>query len=348
MKSALKAVFVVCFFLFSNVPNSSREAKAQPLVFMPFAQGESWYCTQGQGGTFSHTGNQYYGFDFYKGSNINNATNPAYGRNLYSPVNGEIVEIRDGVTDFQNNAGSNAANNWGWGNTIVIEDEEGIYYIRLAHMKANSTDHLDVGDWVDVGDYLGKVGSTGYSTAPHLHMQVMVSSMGVSQPFMFVEGNVQKGDWVKSSLMTNASVLDNNGSTNLSNDFTNDMMSWSGTWTLSTSPDWYAGYNYRRHKWTGAGDTATLEWNFSVGTSGFYNIFASFPVAADNEPLAQYWFGANNPGTKVKTMDQSVGTEFMRWVTGQWLNKGTNYVMRLKGKTLNKYVIADAIILRRM
>ena len=347
MKSALKTVLGVYFFLLSGVLGN-QEAKAGPLMFMPFAQGESWYCTQGQGGTFSHTGNQYYGFDFYKGSNVNNATNPAYGRNLYSPVNGEIVEIRDGVTDFQNNGSSNAANNYGWGNTIVIEDEEGIYYIRLAHMKATSTDHLNVGDWVEVGDYLGKVGQTGYSTAPHLHLQVMVSSMGVSQPFMFVEGNVQKDDWVKSSLMPNASVLDNNNSVNLSNDFTNYMVSWSGTWSLSTSPDWYAGYNYRRHKWTGAGDTATFEWNFTVGTSGFYNIFASFPAAAGNETLAEYWFGVNNPGIKVKTMDQSTSTEFMRWVTGRWLNAGTNYVIRLKGKTMNKYVVADAIILRRM
>jgi len=301
MKHARQSVLFGFFTVLAVATSFGKEAKAAPLVYLPFAYGDAWYCTQGQGGAFSHTGNQYYGFDFNKNSNVNNANNPAYGKNLYSPVNGEIVEIRDGVTDFQNNAGSNAANNFGWGNTIVIEDEEGLYYVRLAHMKFGSTDHLGIGDWIEVGDYLGKVGQTGYSTSPHLHMQVMLSSMGISKPFMFVEGNVQGGDWVTSSLWMQASVIDNNGGLNLSNDFTMTMPCSSGFWSsVAPSSDKYAGYSYSQHKSSGAADTAYYEWDFKVGTSGFYWIFATFPGAIGNETSAEYWFGTNyNPNTKV-------------------------------------------------
>lgn len=348
MKNARKAVSTVCFFIINCLFIGSH-AKAQPLVFLPFSSGESWYCTQGQGGSYSHTGRQYYGFDFNKGSNLNNTSNPAYGKNLYSPVNGIVEEIRDGVYDFQNNTSSNLNNNYGWGNTIVIRDEEGQYFVRLAHMKYGSIDHLDEGDWVNAGDYLGKIGQTGFSTSPHLHMQVMTTALGNSKPFMFVEGYIYGGDWVKSSLMTNASVLDNDGKMNLSNDFSMATVMVYGYWQTMTSPDWFSGYNYRRHKWTGTGDTASFDWRFTVAISGFYNIFASFPSAAGNETDAEYWFGSSvNPGWKVKTIDQSTGTEFMRWVTSQWLNKGQFYTIRVKGKNVNKYLVADAIILRRM
>jgi len=323
---------------------SAGRADANPLVFMPFAFGESWYCTQGQGGAFSHQGNQYYGFDFNKNSNVNNSTNPAYSKNLYSPVNGEVVEIRDGVADFQNNAGSNALNNWGWGNTIVIADEEGEYYLRFAHMKFGSNDHLNVGDWVSQGDYIGKVGQTGRSTSPHLHFQVMLSSMGASQPFMFVEGRIDAGDWTKSVLPENTSVIDSNEDIALGSDFMEAYAYGLGTWFDKYTLPNFAGYNYKRHKMSGANDTAYYKWRFRVATSGWYMVYVTFPVDTLNEPSAEYYFGA----TKVKTMNQSSGTAFVRWVTTQWLDNTTLYTLKVKGKTQDKFLIADAVFLKRL
>lgn len=322
----------------------SFEVKADPLVFLPFKYGDWWYCTQGQGGSFSHQGNQYYGFDFNKGSWVNSSSNPAYGKNLYSPVNGEVVEIRDGVHDFSNNSSSNAANNYGWGNTLVIKDEAGVYYIRLAHLKYGSINHLNVGNWVEQGDYIGKVGQTGYSTSPHLHIQIMKSSRGYSKPFTFAGGKLYSFEWIKSSLIRRASMLDNNGEVSLSHDFSIAYTYNYGGWQSIVSVDGYAGKNYRRHKVTGSLDYSYFKWRFRVNTSGFYVIYVTFPKSASNDPSARYYFGSSY----VKTINQSSGLTFLRYLTVKYLNSNTLYSIKVRGKTYNKYVIADAIVLRKL
>ncbi|MBA4336523.1 hypothetical protein C0416_01985 [bacterium] len=319
-------------------------AKANPLVFLPFEYGESWYCTQGQGGTFSHQGNQYYGFDFNKASNVNGGTNPAYGKNLYAPVSGEVVEIRDGVSDFSNNTSSNAANNYGWGNTIVIMDREEVYYVRMAHLQYGSLDHLDVGDWVEQGDYIGKVGQTGYSTSPHLHIQIMESQMGASEPFTFAEGALYSYEWITSSLGANVSMLDNNGNVSLSNDFTFDSVSPSGTWDTKTLVDGFAGTNYKRHKWLGSNDTAYFQWRFSVEDSGWYTLYATYPGSTSHDPSARYYFD----GAYLKTLNQTSTSPFIHYLGTKYLNSSNQYTIKVKGQTLNKYVVADAIVLKKI
>jgi hypothetical protein len=319
-------------------------AKAAPLVFLPFKYGESWYCTQGQGGTFSHQGNQYYGFDFNKASNVNGSTNPAYGGNLYSPVSGEIVEIRDGVSDFSNNTSSNAANNYGWGNTIVIQDLDGTYYVRMAHMQYGSLDHLEVGDLVEQGDYIGKVGQTGYSTSPHLHFQIMTSQLGTSEPFTFAEGDLYSYEWITSSLGANISMFDNNSEKSLSHNFQSVSATVSGTWETKTTTDGYAGKNYRRHKWTGTTDTSYFQWRISVEDSGWYTLYATYPGSISHESSARYYFD----GVSFKTLDQTSGSPFIHYLGTKYLDSSKQYTIKVKGQTLNKYVVADAIVLKKI
>lgn len=45
------------------------------------------------------------------------------------------------------------------------------YYHRLAHLK--DTPLVKVGDWVQRGQLIGYVGSTGASTGPHLHYDII-------------------------------------------------------------------------------------------------------------------------------------------------------------------------------
>jgi murein DD-endopeptidase MepM/ murein hydrolase activator NlpD len=68
------------------------------------------------------------------------------------------------------------------GNTVVVEHGYGLksWYF---HMQS-----LDVaaGDLVKTGDVLGKVGSTGFSTGPHLHFSASINGVYIN-PFTLVE-----------------------------------------------------------------------------------------------------------------------------------------------------------------
>ncbi|MBQ2847564.1 MAG: M23 family metallopeptidase [Clostridia bacterium] len=63
--------------------------------------------------------------------------------------------------------------NSGYGNMVLINHGDG-YKTRYAHMVKGSIT-VSVGDYVDAGQTIGKVGSTGNSTGPHLHFEVIVN-----------------------------------------------------------------------------------------------------------------------------------------------------------------------------
>lgn len=75
------------------------------------------------------------------------------------------------------------------GTVIQVEKIWGGYghYVRLAHEGTLSTlyAHLDevsvaVGQKVDSGEKIGTVGMTGWTTGPHLHLEVFVGSRAVN------------------------------------------------------------------------------------------------------------------------------------------------------------------------
>jgi murein DD-endopeptidase MepM/ murein hydrolase activator NlpD len=73
--------------------------------------------------------------------------------------------------------GSKYAVNDPYGNAVVIRHDFGYkgqpLYTVYAHMSAIL---VVVGQWVDVGDELGTVGSTGNTDGPHLHFEVRLGS----------------------------------------------------------------------------------------------------------------------------------------------------------------------------
>ena len=59
----------------------------------------------------------------------------------------------------------------GYGNTVLVAHSGGVVTL-YAHM---SVIHASVGDPVDQGEIIGEIGSTGFSTGPHLHFEVRVN-----------------------------------------------------------------------------------------------------------------------------------------------------------------------------
>jgi len=93
----------------------------------------------------------HYGMDF---------TTPT-GTEIYATGNGKVVEVK--------------RLRHGFGNTILIDHEYG-YKTRYAHL---SKFNVKKGQKVNRGDVIGYVGSTGTSTAPHLHYEVIQNSKKV-------------------------------------------------------------------------------------------------------------------------------------------------------------------------
>ncbi len=95
-----------------------------------------------------------------------------YGEKLYSPFDGVIIAINDGMED---NISYSANYQSGLGNMIVIK--QGNYYVLLGHLLKDSL-RVSVGQNVKKGDLLAKIGMTGYTPRPHLHMHVVYSEEG--------------------------------------------------------------------------------------------------------------------------------------------------------------------------
>ena len=82
---------------------------------------------------------------------------------------GTIISKTDGNID------KNCAKNNLTANEIVIQHADGSYALYY-HMKKNTLTAKTVGQTVVAGEFLGKVGSSGSSTLPHLHFEVWAGS----------------------------------------------------------------------------------------------------------------------------------------------------------------------------
>ncbi len=74
-------------------------------------------------------------------------------------------------------------NHYSWGQMVKIShgdlDVGKSVYTLYAHMKDGSR-AVKVGDYVQQGDFLGYVGSTGVSTGPHLHFELYIGGSSTS------------------------------------------------------------------------------------------------------------------------------------------------------------------------
>ena len=74
--------------------------------------------------------------------------------------------------------------NGGYGNCVMIDHGNG-YYTLYGHMSSIAT---SVGSYVTKGAVIGYVGSTGYSTGPHLHFEIRLGSTCLDPENWFTSG----------------------------------------------------------------------------------------------------------------------------------------------------------------
>lgn len=91
-----------------------------------------------------------------------------------------IFAIADGVV-------SGYQEGWGYGSHVFIDHQiDGQQITSLyAHMQTGSSP-LVAGDHVSVGELVGLVGSTGATTAPHLHLEIRIDGVAIDPlPWLF-------------------------------------------------------------------------------------------------------------------------------------------------------------------
>jgi murein DD-endopeptidase MepM/ murein hydrolase activator NlpD len=108
-------------------------------------------------------------------------TDPFTGRNAFhrgidfaAPEGSSVLAVAAGVVTY-------AKNRYGYGKTVEINHGNG-YVTRYAH---NSNIMVKAGDVVKKGNPIATIGSTGRSTGPHLHFEVLSQNRAVD-PMSFV------------------------------------------------------------------------------------------------------------------------------------------------------------------
>jgi len=130
--------------------------------------GQDWDCQ-----SFTYTNHR--GSDYGVGS----WAGMAAGQDVVAAADGVVTVAHDGEDD-QCSTGD-CPGGGGYGNHVYVQHPDG-KVTRYAHFKQWSV-AVAVNDAVSCGDLLGEVGSSGYSTGPHLHFEVRNASSTAVDPF---------------------------------------------------------------------------------------------------------------------------------------------------------------------
>ncbi|MEW5692704.1 MAG: urea transporter [Candidatus Hydrogenedentota bacterium] len=206
-------ITVLCFIYYSDIINwklriytylknpetnldfyinyTTRFGFSYPLISLPFS-GE-WKLSQGFDDEITHKGPWKYGVDFvlvndkneqYEGNPARLESYYAYAKPVFSPVSGSVSAVVNDIPD--NDIGSvNREDNWG--NYIIIYDSRE-FYVKICHLKKGSIIPL-VGSYVETGQLIGYCGNSGYSPAPHIHIQLQT---GVANSSPTIEFNFEQ------------------------------------------------------------------------------------------------------------------------------------------------------------
>jgi murein DD-endopeptidase MepM/ murein hydrolase activator NlpD len=135
------------------------------------------------------------GFNLKRFHPIAKKTRPHYGVDFGAPTGTPVRAVADGVV-------STAGKHGGHGNYIEL-DHEGPYGTSYSHL---SSILVRRGQKVKQGDLIGRVGSTGFSTGPHLHYQFTVGGKFVNP--MTVELPASAGELPGDEMVEFAKVRD--------------------------------------------------------------------------------------------------------------------------------------------
>ena len=160
-------------------------------INLPFSG--KWSVYQAFDDEWTHKGEFKYAYDFVIRQNGKSFQNEgkfledyyAFGEAVLAPISGYVVAMRD---DLEDNFIGNVDRINNWGNYVIIKDLNGNFYVEISHLMQHSVT-VKVGDYIEMGQIIGKCGNSGYSPEPHIHVQVQQTpSLGSKTiPFKFID-----------------------------------------------------------------------------------------------------------------------------------------------------------------
>jgi murein DD-endopeptidase MepM/ murein hydrolase activator NlpD len=115
------------------------------------------------------------------------------GLDFVAPYDTEVHATADGTVTL-----CKFSRTVGYGNEVVIDHSFG-YSTRYAHLKEIL---VNEGDVVKRGQLIGKVGSSGRSTGPHLHYEVRYEQKAVN-PILFFANNLTQNEYDEITALAN-------------------------------------------------------------------------------------------------------------------------------------------------
>ena len=184
---SLLAVGFICFIQIIGLYFSYKGSDLPECVELDFPlQGSSYYIVQGGNNILLNHHHeisaQKYAIDIVKlnpwGFRCNTLYAPhldnynIFGTTVYSPCEGKIVRLVNGFNDLPLNT---MDPDHPAGNYLAIQIGSSNHIVILAHLMENSF-LVTQGDLVTQGQPLAKVGNSGNTSEPHLHMHVVEST----------------------------------------------------------------------------------------------------------------------------------------------------------------------------
>lgn len=110
----------------------------------------------------------------------NNKDYEIFYKKVYSPIDGIVIDVKD---DIEDNCPFPKKMPYNVGNHVVIKSS--INYLVIGHLQKGSVS-VKIGDTIKTGTELGRVGNSGLTPRPHIHMQISESK----------DGNYWRGDGI--------------------------------------------------------------------------------------------------------------------------------------------------------
>ena len=290
--------------------------------------GNDWYC-----GTFTYPGHR--GSDY----GIGGFGPMDQGIDIVAAAAGSVIYTHDG--EFDRCTTGDCAGGGGFGNYVKVEHADGkiTYY---AHMRKWSV-AVSTGQHVDCGDKLGQVGSSGYSTGPHIHFQVRTPVYGDDDPFAG-DCSGPLSYWVDQGGYMGLPSRQCEGGSPTS--VIVDDSDAGFTKSCGTGDWWWDGSGgYENHFfWTYTnGDALDCEgtWRPNLPSSGTYKVYSYIPLSYDASSTRARFEIHHSGGVQEVRVDQSVWGGFFQYMGTFSFPAGSTGYVQLRDDTGEAFMSAQ-------